>query len=142
MSKIVVSLPQGLVKNSVIGGLLALASYAAMQLLWALFIDRGLLGFQQLYPLVCLSAGIASLLGCGYSVMRGRHMLSVPAVVVVFLTLTVAVSLLTANAVAVENGLVGVGLAMAAGGLLAALIGGRLPHSRGGRKKSRRKVRR
>lgn len=145
MSKVVVSLPQGMVKNSVIGGVLALASYVALQFLWALLIDRGLLGFDGLYPLVCVSAAVASFLGCGYSVLRrsGSSMLSVPVVIAVFLTLTLAAALLTADAVAIENGLTGIGLSMAAGGLLAALIGGRLPGRGGGRgrHKSRRKRR-
>ena len=137
MSKVVVSLPKGMVKNSVIGGVLALAAYVLTQFLWALLIDRGLLGFESLYPLVCVSAGAASLLGCGYSLLRGtsRTALSVPVVVVVFLTLTLAAAFLTADAVSLGGGLTGVGLSMAAGGLLAALIGGRLPKQKRGRGK-------
>ena len=67
-------------------------------------------------------------------------MLSVPVVVAVFLTLTLAAALLTADAVNVENGLTGLGLSMAAGGLLAALVGYNLP--RGGRGKTRGRRRR
>jgi len=82
---------------------------------------RGVLGLDQLYPLVCVTAALSSFLGCGYSVLKGKgtSMLSVPVVVVVFLSLTLAAALLTAEAVNVENGLTGLGLSMAAGGLLA-----------------------
>ena len=92
MSKVVMSLPEGLVKDSLIGGLLALLSYVALQFICALLVDRGVLGLDQIYPLVCVTAAAASFLGCGYSVLKGKgtSMLSVPVVVVVFLTLTLA----------------------------------------------------
>lgn len=92
MSKVVMSLPQGMVKNSVIGGLLALISYVALQFVCAMLVDKGVLGLEQLYPVVCVTAAIASFLGCGYSVLRGKgtSMLTVPVVVVVFMTLTLA----------------------------------------------------
>lgn len=143
MSKIVMSLPKGMVKNSVIGGLVALAAYVALQFLCALLIDRGVLGMEHLYPMVCVAAFLASFLGCGYSVLkeRGASMLSVPAVVVVFLSLTLAAALLTAEAVSVENGLTGVGLSMAGGGLLAALVGFNLPKGGRGKSRGRRKRR-
>lgn len=142
MSKVVMSLPEGMVKNSLIGGLLALLSYAALQFVCALLVDRGFLELDQIYPLVCVTAALASFLGCGYSVLRGKgsSMLSVPVVVVVFLTLTLAAALLTADEIAVENGLTGLGLSMAAGGLLAALAGSGLSH--GDRRKSRTRARR
>ena len=54
-------------------------------------------------------------------------MLSVPVVVVVFLSLTLAAALLTTDTIRIENGLTGLGLSMAAGGLLAALVGYNLP---------------
>lgn len=137
MSKVVMSLPKGMVRDSVIGGLLALAAYVALQLVCALLVDKGVLGLEHLYPLVCVAAAIASFLGCGCSVLRGKgaSMLTVPAVVVVFMTLTLAAALLTADTIAIENGVTGLGLSMAAGGLLAALVGGNLP--KGGRKKRR-----
>ena len=145
MSKVVMSLPKGMVKNSVIGGLLALASYVALQLVCALLIDKEILGMEQLYPMVCVAAALASFLGCGYSVLRGRgtSMLTVPVVVAVFLTLTLAAAFLTADAVRIDNGLTGLGLSMAAGGLAAALVGYNLPQSGSGRGrgKSRRKRR-
>ena len=142
MSKVVMSLPEGMVKNSLIGGLLALLSYVALQFVCALLVDRGVLAMEQIYPLVCVTAALASFLGCGYSALRGKgtSMLTVPVVVVVFLTLTLAAALFTADAVSIENGLTGLGLSMAAGGLLAALVGYNLP--RGNRGKARTRSRR
>lgn len=141
MSKVVMSLPEGLVKNSLIGGLLALLSYVALQFICALLVDRGVLGLDQIYPLVCVTAAAASFLGCGYSVLKGKgtSMLSVPVVVVVFLTLTLAAALFTADAVSIENGLTGLGLSMAAGGLLAALVGCNLPRGNRGKRRARRR---
>ena len=72
---------------------------------------------------------------------KGTSMLSVPVVVVVFLSLTLAAALLTAEAVNVENGLTGLGLSMAAGGLLAALVGYNLPRGRRGKTGARRRSR-
>ena len=131
MSKVVMSLPQGMVKNSVIGGLLALISYVALQFVCAMLVDKGVLGLEQLYPVVCVTAAIASFLGCGYSVLRGKgtSMLSVPVVVVVFMTLTLAAALLTADTIAIENGVTGLGLS--------ALVGGNLP--KGGKRRRGRK---
>ena len=142
MSKVVMSLPEGMVKNSLIGGLIALGSYVVLQFLCAFLVDRGVLGLDQLYPLVCVTAALASFLGCGYSVLRGKgtSMLSVPVVVVVFLTLTLTAALFTADTVSIENGLTGLGLSMAAGGLLAALVGYNLP--RGNRRKTHSRRRR
>lgn len=142
MSKVVMSLPQGMVKNSVVGGLLALLSYAALQLVCALLIDKGILPLEHLYPAVCITAAAASFIGCGYSVLMGKgaSMLSVPVVVVVFMTLTLAAALLTADTISIENGVTGLGLSMAAGGLLAALAGSNLPKNRSAAR-SRRKRR-
>jgi len=141
MSKVVVALPEGMIRRSVIGGLLAAASYAMMQTLWALLLDHQILSMEKLYPAVCVSAGLAAFLGCGYSVLKGRGsgMLSISAVVVVFLAITVLVALLTGDSVEVERGLVGVGLSMAAGGLAAALAGDVVLKKRS---KKRRKKRR
>ncbi len=87
MSKVVMSLPEGMVKNCLIGGGISLLSYVLLQMVCALLVDRGLLGLTQIYPLVCVTAALASFLGCGYSVWKGKgtSMLSVPVVVVVFL---------------------------------------------------------
>lgn len=141
MSKVVMSLPKGMVKNSVIGGVLALGVYVALQLVCALLIDKEVLGMDQLYPMVCVTAALASFLGCGYSVLRGRgtSMLTVPVVVAVFLTLTLAAAFFTADAVRIENGLTGLGLSMAAGGLLVALVGYNLPQGRTGKSCRRRR---
>ena len=141
MSKVVMSLPNGMVKNSVIGGLLSLVSYVALQLICAILAAKGMIGLEQLYPLVCITAAIASFLGCGYSVLRGKgtSMLTVPAVVVVFMTLTLVAALLTTDTIAIENGVTGLGLSMAAGGLLAALVGYNLPKGKRVRSGARRR---
>lgn len=143
MSKVVMSLPKGMVKNSVVGGLLALGAYIALQFLFALLIDRGVVGMERLYPMVCVAAAFSSFLGCGYSVIKGKgtSMLTVPVVVAVFLTLTLAAAFFTADAIRVENGLTGLGLSMTAGGLLAALVGYNLPRGGGSQGKRRRKRR-
>ena len=140
MSKVVMSLPKGMIKNSVVGGLLALASYTALQLVCAFFIDKGILPLEHLYPAVCITAAAAAFLGCGYSVLRGKgtSMLTVPVVVAVFMTLTLAAAFLTADAISIENGVTGLGLSMAAGGLLAALIGSNLPKNRARSRRRRR----
>lgn len=65
--------------------------------------------------------------------------LTVPVVVAVFLTLTLAAAFFTADAVRIENGLTGLGLSMAAGGLLAALVGYNLPQGRTGKSRRRRR---
>lgn len=129
MSKVVMSLPKGMMKNSLTGGCVALMSYVILQLLCALLIHKELLGADVLYPMVCVAAAVASFLGCVYSVLTRQEgaILTVSTVTAVFLILTLAVALLTNKSIAVENGLVGVGLSMAAGGLLAALVGANLP---------------
>lgn len=144
MSKVVMSLPKGTVKNSVAGGVIALAAYVGLQGVWALLIHRELLGMEQLYPLVCAAAATASFLGCGYSLLKGREapVLSVSVVVAVFLTLTLAAAFVTADAIAVENGLTGIGLSMAAGGLASAVVGARLASRRGKAGKGRARKRR
>ena len=143
MSKVVMSLPKGMVKNSAIGGLIALGTYVALQFLCALLIDRQILGVARLYPMVCIAAALASFLGCGYSVLKGKSasMLSVSVVVVVFLTLTLAAAFLTADAISIDNGLTGIGLSMAAGGLAAALVGGSLPREKSSRKRGKKRRR-
>lgn len=142
MSKVVMSLPKGMVKRSLIGGLVALGAYVLLQLLVALLIHKGVLAVERLYPAVCVAAAVASFLGCVCSMRAGKgggSMLPVAVVVVVFLTLTVAVALMTADAVAIQNGLTGVGLSMAAGGLLAALVGGAQPKTDRSRTRKRRR---
>lgn len=146
MSKVVMALPKGMAKNSVVGGVIALTVYAVLQMLCALLVHREVVSVDMLYPMVCITAAVASFGGCVYSVLRGRSasMLSVSVVVVVFLVLTLAVALISAESIAVDNGLTGVGLCMAAGGLLAALVGPGLSGKKnargknGGRKRRRR----
>ena len=146
MSKIVMALPKGMPKNSLIGGVIALAVYGALQMLCALMIHRELLGMEQLYPAVCVAAAIASFAGCAFSVLRGGSVSALPisAVIVVFLSLTLVVAFFSADSIAVDNGLTGVGLCMAAGGLLAALVCPALvgKKTRKGKNRSRKKRRR
>ena len=139
MSRVVVALPKGMVRHSVIGGAVALGCYVALQFVWALLIHKEVMGEELLYPAVCISAAAASFLGCMYSLLSSgaARMLPVSAVVAVFLSVTMTAALLTAETVAVSNGLTGVGLSMAAGGLLAALLGG---SGRRGRSRRRRRT--
>lgn len=142
MSKIVVSLPGGVVKYSLQGAALALVIYLGQQCLWALLLHKGVMGFELLYPAVCVSAAVAAFFGCLYSAVRsGRgDALSVASVIAVFLAVTVAAGLLSAEGLAVERGLTGVGLSMAAGGLASALVGMNLSkRSRGPRARRRRR---
>ncbi|MCI8420022.1 MAG: hypothetical protein HFF79_05875 [Oscillospiraceae bacterium] len=140
MSKPAISLPKGIVKDSLIGGAIALGAYILLQFFCAMLIDKELLGLEKLYPMVCIAAAVSAFLGCGYSVLRRREaaMLSVSAVVAVFLAVTLAAAFVTAETVSVENGLTGVGLSMAAGGLAAALAGSAW-QSRGRGKRQRRR---
>ena len=126
MSKVVASLPGGFVRNGVVGAILALTCYVVFQFLWSFLIHCEIVGEGMVYLLVCVSAGLSAFLGCGYSAVRGGSgsVLSASAVVVVFLTLTVAVALLTGEVDSIGAGLTGIGGAMAAGGLAAALLAG------------------
>lgn len=139
ISKPAISLPKGIVRDSLIGGAIALGAYILLQFFCALLIDRELLGLEKLYPMVCVAAAVSAFLGCGYSVLRRKEaaILSVSAVVAVFLAVTLAAAFLTAETVAVENGLTGVGLSMAAGGLTAALAGSARPKGKRQRKRRR-----
>ena len=139
ISKPAISLPKGIVRDSLIGGAIALGAYILLQFFCALLIDRELLGLEKLYPMVCVAAAVSAFLGCGYSVLRRKEaaILSVSAVVAVFLAVTLAAAFLTAETVAVENGLTGVGLSMAAGGLTAAMAGSARPKGKRQRKRRR-----
>lgn len=139
ISKPAISLPKGIVRDSLIGGAIALGDYILLQFFCALLIDRELLGLEKLYPMVCVAAAVSAFLGCGYSVLRRKEaaILSVSAVVAVFLAVTLAAAFITAETVAVENGLTGVGLSMAAGGLTAAMAGSARPKGKRQRKRRR-----
>ena len=139
ISKPAISLPKGIVRDSLIGGAIALGAYILLQFFCALLIDRELLGLEKLYPMVCVAAAVSAFLGCGYSVLRRKEAasLSVSAVVAVFLAVTLAAAFITAETVAVENGLTGVGLSMAAGGLTAAMAGSARPKGKRQRKRRR-----
>ena len=139
IAKPAISLPKGIVRDSLIGGAIALGAYILLQFFCALLIDRELLGLEKLYPMVCVAAAVSAFLGCGYSVLRRKEaaILSVSAVVAVFLAVTLAAAFITAETVAVENGLTGVGLSMAAGGLTAAMAGSARPKGKRQRKRRR-----
>ncbi len=136
MSKVLASLPGGLMKNSVIGAILALMCYVLLQFLAALLIHSEIVGEGAIYLMVCAAAGLSSFLGCAYCVIKGGdgRVLSASAVVLVFLAVTVAVGLLTGEVGTINGGLTGVGASMAAGGLLAALV----PELRAKKGKTRR----
>ena len=139
ISKPAISLPKGIVRDSLIGGAIALGAYILLQFFCAMLIDKELLGLEKLYPMVCIAAAVSAFLGCGYSVLRRKEaaILSVSAVVAVFLAVTLAAAFITAETVAVENGLTGVGLSMAAGGLTAAMAGSARPKGKRQRKRRR-----
>ena len=124
MSKIVTALPQLRLKDSAIGGVLAMIVYVALQFLNAALIHRQILGEASLYVAVCISAGISSFVGCSYSILRkGKGgALGAAAVIAVFLLLTLAVGLLSGGACS-GSGLIGVGSSMVVGGLAAAVAG-------------------
>ena len=124
MSKVVTSLPEGLLKNSVVGAVLAVLCYVSLQFVVALLIHGEVVGEGAMYPMVCTAAGLSSCLGCGYCAVKGGggRVLSASAVVLVFLVITVAVGSLASEVGMMGGGLTGVGSAMAAGGLLAALM--------------------
>ena len=145
MSKTIVRNPGGLLKNSLIGAMIALVSYVVFQCPVALLIHRELLGVEMLYPMVCVAAGLSSFLGCAFSVMRGGEgsVLSASAVTLVFLAVTVVVGLLSGEAGSVGAGLTGVGGAMALGGLISAAVpavfGSRHQRDKGRGKRAKRR---
>lgn len=146
MSKVVLSLPSGMVKNSVVGALLSLACYIVLQFPVALLLHNEVLGEGALYPAVCVCAALAAFSGCAYSALRSGEgmVLSAASVVLVFLVLTVAVALCTNEVGTLGAGLTGVGAAMAVGGLAAALVCGamgRKPSSRREKKRTKRRAR-
>lgn len=144
MSKGISALPKGMIGSSVLGGASALGVYVLLQLVCALLIDREVVGVELLYPMVCAAAAAASFAGCMVSALwrRERSALSASAVVAVFLALTLAAALLTADAVAVDSGLAGVGLGMAAGGLLAAITAPAKKRGSGRRRRTAQRRRR
>ena len=124
MSKIVLSLPEGMIKTGVSGAFISLVCYVLLQFLSAFLICRETAGEEMLYPMVCLSAGISAFAGCWCGTVRSKTggVLGAATVVIVFLALTVAIGLLCGKIGAVGNGLVGVGVSMSVGGLAAALF--------------------
>lgn len=137
MSKMIAALPQLRIKESVIGGILSLVVYVALQFLNAALINCQALGEESLYVAVCISAGVSAFAGCGYSVLRrGRGAaLSAASVIVVFLLLTVVVGVLSGGE-CTGSGLVGVGGSMTVGGLAAAVVGSSVSDRKRGRRES------
>ena len=147
MSKIVLSLPEGMIKTGVSGAFISLVCYVLLQFLSAFLICREIAGEEMLYPMVCLSAGISAFAGCWYGTVCSQKggVLGAATVVIVFLALTVAIGLLCGKIGAVGNGLVGVGVSMSVGGLAAALfsaVKGKGTGVKRGRGKRRRDKRR
>ena len=124
MSKTVVSLPERLLRYGLIGAMISLVSYVGLQLLGALLIHYEVVGEGMIYPLVCFSAALSSFFGCGYSVVRGGggSVLSASTVVLVFLSLTAVIGAISGESGSLGAGMVGVGGAMAVGGLCAAVL--------------------
>ena len=143
MPKGIASLPRDLLKSSVVGAVVALAAYMLLQFAVALLIHCEVIGEGMLYPAVCVSAAVASFLGCGCSMLVGKRggVLSASAVVAVFLGLTIVIGLLGGGSGAVGAGVTGIGVAMVAGGLLAAALAGFIVKGSAGAKKKRRKRR-
>ena len=110
-----------LLKNSVVGAVIALVSYVVLQLPCALLVHCEILGECMIYPMVCIGAALSSFLGCMYGVMRGGEgrVLSASVVACVFLSLTVVIGLLSCESGSISSGWAGIGGTMAIGGLLA-----------------------
>ena len=141
MSKVVVSLPEGMVKGNVIGAVISMGCYVLLQFLVALLICEELMEEEMLYPLVCLTAGISSFAGCWCSTVctKGGRGLGAVTVVVVFLALTLLTGFLFGDAGVIGDGLVGVGAAMSVGGIIAAVVCGMNRRKVRGRREKRRK---
>ena len=124
MSKNKGTLFERLLKNSVVGSVIAMISYVMLQLLCALLVHCEIVGEGMIYPMVCVGAAVSSFLGCVYGVMRGGEgrILSASVVAVIFMSLTIMIGLLSGKSDAIASGWVGIGSAMAVGGLLAAMV--------------------
>lgn len=127
MSKVVMSLPGGMIKNSLIGAAIALGSYVTLQFLVALLVDNGVVEEGAVYLAACICAGAASFLGCAYSALRvgGGMALSAASVVIIFFMLVLTISMCAGEAGGVEmENAGGIITSMAVGGLSAAVICG------------------
>ncbi len=124
MSGITSIVPNHLLKNSIIGACISVCIYIVLQLISALLIHNEVVSEDAMYPLVCCGAAVSSMIGCSFSASRGgkRGALSVSAVVAVFLSLTLLVGLTAGEAKSVADGMVGIGVAMCAGGLGAVIF--------------------
>lgn len=121
MSKIVMSLPDGMVKGVCAGAAVSLISYILLQFFTAFLISEELVSGEVLCFMVCMSAGLSSFMGC--RVKKGA-VLSAATVVAVFLVLTVVIGFLGSESGVNGDMLVRVGVAMSVGGLVAAALDG------------------
>lgn len=135
MSKIVMSLPEGMVKNVCVGAVASLVTYVLFQFAVAFLIGKEVVGEEMMYPAVCVSAGMSSFVGC--RIQRGVS-LSAMAVSAVFLVLTVVIGFLSGAELDADM-IVGIGAAMSVGGLTAAALGG--TGDRKGKGREKRKLR-
>lgn len=126
MSKQTMSLPCKKIGSYLVGGLVALGAYALLQLPVSFLVHREVIEEGAIGAAICISASLASFLGCGYSVLKGEKgtALSAAAVTAVFLTLAAAVGACLGDRTAVGPVLTEVGIAMVFGGLAAAVAGG------------------
>lgn len=144
MSKVVMSLPKKTVKNGIMGAVVSLTSYVALQFPVAFLINSEMVGEGVIYPAVCVCACVACFLGCTYSTLRsdGGAALSAVPVMAIFLTLTAAISMCAGHNSAIGSGLVGVGMAMVAGGVVSSVICCSIGRKRVSRREKKRNKRR
>lgn len=126
MSKIVMSLPDGMIKGGCIGAAVSLICYALLQLLVAFLICEEIIGEEMLRSAVCISAGVSSFVGCWCGAVRSKKgtVFSAVTVVSVFFVLTLLIGFLLGELGVNGDILVGVGTSMSVGGLVAAFICG------------------
>ena len=126
MSKIVVSLPKGMVRDGVIGALVSLICYVLLQFLAAFLISKEMMGEEMLYSEVYISSGISSFVGCLCGLFRGKRGvgLSAATVVAVFFVLTLMIGFCFGETRGFCDGFAWVGVSISVGGLMAALIYG------------------
>ena len=141
MPKVELSLPDGMMKKGIVGALISMACYVAMQCLVAFLVCREIVSPEMIYPAACVSAAIASFVGCLFGSGKGSGMSSA-VVVTVYLALTVLIGLCTSEHGINGSGLAGVGIAMSLGGLASAFVGGTMGKSGSGRRERGRSRRR
>ena len=144
MSKNMLSLPGGMIKNGGVGALISLVCYILLQALSALLVCEEIISPDMVYPAVCVSAAVASFVGCVVGMVQADkgNALSSAVVVAVFLSLTVLIGVCMNEGGVDGSGLIGVGVAMSLGGLASAFLGGGVRRKEGGYDRSRNRRRR